>query len=336
MTTVESTRRTVPRWRRPKAPGWRRIKLPRTATEAERRQAAISHYYETGDSGPAHDMGVEYPDRRQAARQLRRFSSAMVEITELRKVAPGPPPRPGLEWKEETSRWVRPQRARPQKPKARGKPTVEQSGIEQPGLVRTPGTTKGVPTHSKATGDELQHGVDYSSWEVPAYTRGGTKRQLGEAVEATRVVMANLQPKYQRLFASLVDRTPLAVYSAGKWQSFMSNVYSESSADYAIMKNGGALYLHGQGVHFSHNQAEHTHEHEYGHLLAEQVFQANRSPQLGSLYRQAQLRGSAVTSYALSNEHEYFAEGFAHYIQQPEVLKAKDPEMYKYVSQYLQ
>ena len=60
----ESDRRAIPSWRRPKAPGWKRISLPRTATEAERRQAALNYYYETGDPGPASDMGIYYPDQR--------------------------------------------------------------------------------------------------------------------------------------------------------------------------------------------------------------------------------------------------------------------------------
>lgn len=40
---------------------------------------------------------------------MNRVVTLMKEINEIRKVAPGPPPRPGLEWREDTKRWVRPQ-----------------------------------------------------------------------------------------------------------------------------------------------------------------------------------------------------------------------------------
>ena len=39
------------------------------------------------------------------------FAAAIAETWELMKSPPGPPPRPGLEWKEETSRWIRPEEA---------------------------------------------------------------------------------------------------------------------------------------------------------------------------------------------------------------------------------
>ena len=73
--------------------GWAGIRLPLTATDQERRDAAVRYYYLTGDPGPAQDMGVSLPDQRN-----------------VWKAAPGAPPRPGLEWREETSRWIRPKK----------------------------------------------------------------------------------------------------------------------------------------------------------------------------------------------------------------------------------
>ena len=61
------------RFAQQKASGWRKIKLPFTATDAEKRQAALNYYYTTGDPGPARDMGVNFPDQRAAARQLSRL-----------------------------------------------------------------------------------------------------------------------------------------------------------------------------------------------------------------------------------------------------------------------
>ena len=60
-------------------------------------------------------------DRDAAAREFRRTGDAAALVRaglfprqgavarELTKAPPGPPPRPGLEWKEETRRWIRPQ-----------------------------------------------------------------------------------------------------------------------------------------------------------------------------------------------------------------------------------
>ena len=89
-------------WHRKPHPSWSKINLPFTATVRERRQAALSYYYATGDAGPANDLGLNLPDQQNVWK-------AVDEATGLMKAGPpGPPPRPGLRWKPETSRWIRP------------------------------------------------------------------------------------------------------------------------------------------------------------------------------------------------------------------------------------
>ena len=68
--TDEQRRLTLPKWRRPLAPGWKYIRLPGTPTQQERRQAAVSYYYQTGDPGPAGDMGINYPDQRRTKKAI--------------------------------------------------------------------------------------------------------------------------------------------------------------------------------------------------------------------------------------------------------------------------
>ena len=66
-----------PRWRQPLSPGWGKIKLPQTATLDERRQAARSYYYETGDPGPARDVGIKLPDQRDYFRAIHATEEAV-------------------------------------------------------------------------------------------------------------------------------------------------------------------------------------------------------------------------------------------------------------------
>ena len=98
-------------------------------------------------------------------------------INEILKAPPGPPPRPGLKWHEETHRWIRPKEAKGSKPSTESKPT--RNVDSKSGLPMTPNgflklpvkSTLVAPTRSRYEGKD-----DYSATiRVPGSTGNETK-----------------------------------------------------------------------------------------------------------------------------------------------------------------
>lgn len=74
--------------------------------------------------------------------------------------------------------------------------------------------------------------------------------------------------------------------------------------------------------------------HEYGHYVWFHRLTKNDRKQYRGLYkRQAETR-ALVSNYAETNLEEGFAEAFAFYIQQPAVLKAKDPVSFQFLAEW--
>ncbi|MFN8608173.1 MAG: hypothetical protein U0931_11620 [Vulcanimicrobiota bacterium] len=84
----------------------------------------------------------------------------------------------------------------------------------------------------------------------------------------------------------------------------------------------------------------HTPLHELGHALEDSVarhdpgFYSRWHSQLYTAYQKAQQNGG-VSDYALSNTAEYIAEGVGHYYEDPQLLRQKDPNLFRLTEELL-
>lgn len=85
----------------------------------------------------------------------------------------------------------------------------------------------------------------------------------------------------------------------------------------------------------------HTPLHELGHAVEDSIsrhdprFYSRWHSQLYTAYQTAQQKGG-VSDYALSNPAEYAAEGVGHYYEDPQLLRQKDPNLFRLTEQLLQ
>lgn len=85
----------------------------------------------------------------------------------------------------------------------------------------------------------------------------------------------------------------------------------------------------------------HTPLHELGHAVEDSVarheprFYSRWHSQVYNAYQRAQQAGG-VSDYALSNQAEYIAEGVGHYYEDPQLLRQKDPTLFRLTEELLQ
>ena len=104
--------------------------------------------------------------------------------------------------------------------------------------------------------------------------------------------------------------------------------------------DNGGQYLKKTNTMVLQDGVEFAAVHEVGHRVEDIVqqqdpkFYEQWNQQRVELYERKREGGEgSVTGYALEDRGEYFAEGFAFYYQDPELLKAKDLELYNLTEQ---
>lgn len=74
--------------------------------------------------------------------------------------------------------------------------------------------------------------------------------------------------------------------------------------------------------------------HEYGHYVWFHLLGKDDRKQYRGLYKRQAASRALVSNYAETNLEEGFAEAFAFYIQQPAVLKDKDPVSFQFLADW--
>lgn len=90
------------------------------------------------------------------------------------------------------------------------------------------------------------------------------------------------------------------------------------------------------------NGVEHAGVHELGHRIEDLVeqkdpeFYKDWNQRVNQTYEQKKSDGGSVTPYSMEDPREYTAEGFSFYHEDPKLLKAKDPELFKLTEELVQ
>ena len=244
----------------------------------------------------------------------------LTQILSLRKAGPpGPPPRPGLEWKEETRRWIRPKdKTVPKSSKIQPKEKIERKPKEWEPKIKA---IEGAP--------QLQ--VDTTKLEGKA-------------------VMAGIKPEFREQLTMLLKSRPITVHSKASWDKYIEKL-ADNIPIMPIADTIQGLYTpkgatRGKGIHISyqaHQKLPGTTVHEVGHLIMDyELGGGDLYKNMSSNYfklkdesREDQNKTVTVSSYSLRSSFEYFAEAFRAFFTDRAALKVVDEEAYRLLTKYL-
>jgi SPP1 gp7 family putative phage head morphogenesis protein len=97
----------------------------------------------------------------------------------------------------------------------------------------------------------------------------------------------------------------------------------------------GAYYVQERRLYVFPEYREKVLVHEVAHQYQDAVIEhlnADKAGQITDLYLAASRRGKAVTDYALTNSHEYFADSMRAFLKSPADLRLADPAMYEFLN----
>ena len=191
------------------------------------------------------------------------------------------------------------------------------------------------------------------AWEIP-----GIKAALGYATEdpssdnsdfakigkmqvraSTRAIVRQLKPKLQKKFQDIMDKADVYLFNPANhdWEGAVLSAFPDLPPEFRANVAG---FCGSQGIQIPGNAARSTIVHEIGHhidlwnVLSDATHDRMRILFNKRRSREGQ-RFSTVRAYATENQKEYFADTFAHFIEDPVHLYNKDPEAYKILSEGL-
>ena len=208
---------------------------------------------------------------------------------EVKKAPPGPPPREGLKWKEETSRWIRP-------------------------------NEEILP--KRRSGEQREN-------ESKKKSNTTVKNSISKVGES-------LNLEFKQLFKKSIELKPPIVHS----RDFFNKLLNLKQSDGSLLDADSILgFYSGNGVNIPDDAEDYTIIHELGHQFHEMIFDSFGDEKGGiisimdDLYKEKSFE-DFITGYAATNNNEYFAECFATYVNNPELLEFVDPEAYEIMEKF--
>ena len=240
----------------------------------------------------------------------------------LEKAPPGPKPKrfgPDIVWDDDKRRWVK---------------GGQQGSSQSTELTESPTPTwKDYSFHQVDFGDmPFPEGrkihPKVKNWKIPILVEDGKNRlNTNRIANYIRLAVSAYTPKVQEFFQRDMEIYPVKVIRDESWQDeLVSRDLPSNTAAFCHSDHGVFVPQQIDGGTVVHEMA---HQFDYAAGI-------NEREDLQILYLDATMNDTVITNYAKTNVMEYFAEGVRGYAMQPQILKAKDPKMYKWLGKFMQ
>ena len=246
---------------------------------------------------------------------------------------PGPPPRPGLEWKEETHRWIRPEQAGtpddfledldPDSPPEALQERLDRLDSYRDHLLDEDDAETEIEALDEARG-EIQSALNAKPKpKAAAPTRGKAKDIEGIAVYNWTKVRPVDRGAVVRALKSVPEAHKQGITSLTIGRKELEAEAARHGVKVGTSHKG--MFNTQTGELFITNGIKPWHLiHELGHSL-----QMNEHAKaVLDLFKDPAVR-SSLSKYGASHEHEFFAEAYAWYLLEPDDLKEKSPKAYE-------
>lgn len=199
-----------------------------------------------------------------------------------------------------------------------------------------------------AAGQELEESndlaVSFKEWTVPVllFDTRDTTFIDGDVKNVGRL----LQPILQKEFQESIEKRQPKVFSDTAWFDVVVKANggdNESIGVSGLRPNQVGGFCNAKGVHIPERASTKTIVHELAHQLdIQDRVSPYASHMIKEIYKErleihgrAQLESMTVTPYAASNENEFFAESFAHFVTDPVKLYKEDRTVYRILAEMM-